>query len=44
MVYDATYITLARELDAALITADKVLSQKAVEMDVEVSYLPHMEI
>jgi len=43
-VYDATYITLARELDAALITADKGLSQKAVEMDVKVTYLPHMEI
>ena len=42
-VYDATYITLAQKLDAALITADKHLYQKAADMGVEVIYLPRIE-
>jgi len=39
-VYDTTYITLAHELDAAIITADEHLYQKAVDMDVQITYLP----
>jgi len=43
-VYDTTYITLAHELDAAIITADEHLYQKAVDMDVQITYLPQVEI
>jgi len=43
-IYDTIYITLAHELDADLITVDKHLYQKAVDMDMEATYLPQIEI
>ncbi len=43
-VYDAIYITLAQELDATLITADKDLCQKIEDTNIKAAYLPQLNI
>lgn len=43
-VYDAIYITLAQELDATLITADKHLCQRIKNINVKATYLPQLNI
>jgi len=43
-VYDATYITLAQELDAALITADAYLYQRSLDIGIEAICLPQVKV
>lgn len=43
-VYDAIYITLAQEVNATLITADKQLYQKIADTNIKITYLPQLKI